>query len=49
MATYSTSDLTGGRGRITLHIWRDGAPRYIALVAHAYGIAFVDRMLAQAP
>ncbi|HEV3002426.1 MAG TPA: alpha/beta hydrolase [Solirubrobacteraceae bacterium] len=31
------SELDGVRGRIVVHAWRDGDPRFVVLLAHGYG------------
>jgi alpha-beta hydrolase superfamily lysophospholipase len=35
--THTLTTLTGTRGRITVHEWPAGRPRYVALLVHGYG------------
>jgi alpha-beta hydrolase superfamily lysophospholipase len=37
MATRTETELQGARGRLAVHEWRDGEPRYVVLIAHGYG------------
>jgi alpha-beta hydrolase superfamily lysophospholipase len=37
MTAKSETTIGGTRGRVVIHEWSDGSPRYVALVAHGYG------------